>query len=297
LDGKPLGLSPVETRVEVGKDLQLTLSHAEAETISKVIQVERGAPRVLNEQLPLKPAYISLSSETPGAILEVGGKTTILPTSKLQLDAGTYKAQISRDGFVSKEIKFTVHGGEVLDLGSIQLTSLSDEEKRLLNFPWLIGINFGAGNSTLSERSRILSRFGLNFEKRFYGFLGAKVEAAYLYGFSSEKDKKAKGFEFSGSVPFFFRRFSIAPEVGWSSITYEQDIKTPNILGNLQTTGHESISVKQVFYGANIGYEFWQSKDAKKASGIRFSVRKYSESKGFDGAWTFTGLIGGEFRF
>lgn len=301
VNGQIVGNSPTDTiTLPAGEKVSVQASHAESEKYSQEVDITKGEIRELNIDLPLKPSQLSLQTEPSGAMVELSGSFLQTPVQKHEIEPGTYEMRISKEGYLDRTEKITLRGGEHQILPTITLRSLTEEEIRLRDFPWVAGLDIGFGNSPISGVNLLTSRLSGSIEKRFYGFLGVRGSVGYIYGADGgglKQNKKIQGWEFAGGVPFYYRNFFIGPEGGYLIGSYSEKIFETILIGTKQQIGTQESDFNSLFYGGFFGYEQWFSPHSKWGWKFQVSVRKYQSLDDLEGSWMFIGSGGLNYRF
>ncbi len=299
IDGTAIGISPIESiLVEAGKPHLIQISRADAESYSQEITVQRGSPRTLKINLPLKPAYLSLETEPSSAVIEIENSTRMTPIAKWQLEPGHHVVRISKEGFKPEVIKLDLAGDETLTLPRIKLLSLTEEEHRILNYPILFDVNFAFGTGSLKA-----SKYGFSLtagiEKKFNRFMGLKGSLGYAGSLGKKLPKKdefdlsSHGLEASASIPLYLlKSLSIAPEIGfaWSKVTSRSLDTSGSVVESLDTAN-------QVFYGGSVQWTYFANDESRCGFNTGLLIRKYSDSGSLKGSIMLMGLLGGRLRF
>lgn len=135
IDGKPVGVTSTgEIEVPAGEPVKIELSHAEAESKSETVEVERDEVRTVNFDLTLKPAYIESIVTEPRDVSIIldgvsRGATPLHKPIKVRAEK-PLTLTLEKGGFVTETREITLRGGEKRKVPTIKLTRISELEKR-----------------------------------------------------------------------------------------------------------------------------------------------------------------------
>lgn len=133
VDGKLVGVTPTENLiVPAGKVLEVEVSHADGERATQEITVDKGVAREIRLNLVMKPAYLSVISDPPGAVVTISErkpvKLTNSPTGLIRLEPKTYNIRVTKPGFEPYQVLVVLHGGDRTVLPVIRLQALRTGE-------------------------------------------------------------------------------------------------------------------------------------------------------------------------
>ena len=279
LAGKYLGLSPIETQVLTGERLGLLITHPEVQPHRTDIKIGKGPNDFILDDIRLKfkPSYLIVKSIPQGAEVYLDGSFVgTTPTRFFEAQNGRRKLVLKMKNYMNEKTYVDLKGGKRKILETVRLTSFSEREIRLRDFPWFLGFSthqsntqFVSKNFNKTDSSESLG-FGLSIEKRFYGFVGIQGKA----GYNSEKRNHLELSGFTGEVAFplhILKYITLSPLAGYLEGTLKETGRTEEFFHNPQTI---TTSLSTFYYGGSIGLDlgfgtspFFASSSASSPSG------------------------------
>ena len=267
LAGKYLGLSPIDTRVLTGENLALKITHPETQPYRTDIKMGKGPDDFIldNIKLAFKPSYLFVKSLPQGADVYLDGNFVgKTPTKFFEIRNGRRNVVLKKKNYLDHKTHITLKGGERKILETIKLTSFTEREIRLRDFPWFFGFDIHPTNTQFvnEDFNKINSYgFGLFAEKRFHGYIGVQGKVGYNLGNKDELD--LSGFTVEASVPVHLHEYIVlSPLIGYFDGTLKESRQgqeeqesdnsanpNPNPLANL------TASIPTFYYGGRIGLE------------------------------------------
>lgn len=245
INGKYIGKTPIsEFPVQVGKPLNLVVTHPEADPYSTLIEVKKNSVRDLNLQLSLKPVQIQFQVEPEVSSVKLNGTQVSVNGGQVNIltSPGSHHILIEADDYESIKKYITLSGGQRRNLGKFHLKLAPpkpithEEEPDTAGYyqpnPWdskwhhksfIVGLSCGLGEKS-APGSMVESRMNFNFtlEKRFLYFFGLRAGVGYEFDMGSSSTDYGNSYvdsptyEMSGSnyslgIPLYL---STTPE-GW----------------------------------------------------------------------------------
>ena len=259
LAGKYLGLSPIETQVLAGERLGLLVTHPETQPYRTDIRIGKGPDDfVLDEndiKLKFKPSYLIVKSIPQGADTYLDGdfvgKT---PTKFFETRNGKRKLVLKMKNYLNEETYIHLKGGERRILETIRLTSFSEREIHLRDFPLFLGFDIQQNNPQFVNKNFSQMNalgFGLFVEKRFYGWMGMQGKVGYNSG--KKNHLELSGLTGEVALPIhILKSITFSPLVGYFEGNLKEINREEEFFHDPQTI---TTSVPTLYYGGNIGLE------------------------------------------
>lgn len=287
INGKPVGVSPTDpVPVPAGVAVLVEVTHAGAERLVQEVTVGRDETEFLRLQLPLKPSFLSVTSQPVGADVYVDGeKIGTTPLASKKLAAGAHALVVKKPGYEPAELEFSTSGGEKKAL-SIKLSKTAPGEVvgdtrtvidalwghrnvpedevtahrgEPASSPWL---TFGLGAALQSDfvpgsALSPLPSFGLTTRLRFLGgddfAVGLEGGADYFFRTNRGLDRRVSGARLMFGVPVFVgRHFFIGPQLLYVS-RRETDTSALGGVENRSMTA----------FGGAVGAQLWFSPESR----------------------------------
>lgn len=287
ISGKPIGLTPLKDEViNAGEKVQIEITHPDAERFMQEVTVSRDEIRNLDFNLPLKPAFLAVSSDPQGADLFIDDRP-IGTTGKLKMtevSPGSVSIRLVKSGYKDLTTTVQIKGGQRLVLPTIKLTSLSSEEKENRDFPTKLTFDLNGQEATTKNATKVntLINIGFGLEKFFFTRLSIKGSAGLILpqmkGTNSSSDNIGLYIDLEPRL-YLLRAlaatefgFSIFPTVGYFSYK-ESGVSNP-----------KSYAQSYFGYGANLEYRI---DDTFVSFGV--GQKTFSNSSSSDGATNIYG--------
>ena len=279
LAGKYLGLSPIDTQVLTGENLALKITHPETQPYRTDIKVGKGPDDFVLDDIKLtfKPSYLFVKSLPQGAEVYLDGKRVgKTPTKFFETRNGRREVVLKMKNYLDYKTHVTLKGGERRILQSIKLTSFTEREIHLRDFPWFVGIDIHLNDTHfINEDFNKINAYGLGLfvEKRFYGHIGVQGKVGYNLGSKSLGNKNKldlSGFTAEVAVPIHAHKYIVvSPLIGYFAGTLKEsrqgqeadNFADPDSLTSLTT------SIPTLYYGGRIGLEIGGGGSPSSGSG------------------------------
>lgn len=120
VDGQFVGYTPVRYGTRSGsRNVEVRLNGYETFNTSVNVQGGQRTPVNANLRQVVRSGTVSFNSNPSGATVSVNGQDYgSTPTGAITLDAGTYDARFSRNGYSDTSIRFTVNAGDDQDVNA-----------------------------------------------------------------------------------------------------------------------------------------------------------------------------------
>ena len=236
LDGKYLGLSPVNTVVPTGKKLPLSITHQETKDYQETIDVGKGDDvHVIKVDLKLKPSFLYVKSIPSGADVYLEDKliNKKTPTGFFEVTPGEFiNIVVVKDGYHKYTETIEIRGGERRTLPTIKLerdfSKLSAVVKRrlILQNHFSIGLAY-MGPSRLRANLKKLTSNGVSITEDLDD-VSLDVNFESTYGISLEYTNFINNYFFSVGLDImkesqdanvddsFIQPISLFSNIGWT---------------------------------------------------------------------------------
>ncbi len=321
LGGKYLGTSPIETAVVAEERLTVLVTHPETLPLKTEVMIGKGNDihKLELPPLTLKPSFLSVNSVPQGAEVFIG-KKKIGHTPTGFFETRNTTVTIRKDGYKEYEKFVVLKGGEKQVLPTVNLISISEEEKRraeyesqlleyLYSSPIIITLGLGYAGETMKDTNAFVSLNG-SVEKKIYGWAGIRLGIASR----SSESKKERGngtpntsetyvagvqaTEYSLSVPIYLSNgWYLAPEAGTVSGKVQQVVRTYSPLGIDSDGAPYDTNFQQTFFGAAVGRSSFERNLNPLGWYWEVGIKNYTDSGDFKGSSSINGKIGIAYRF
>ena len=182
--------------------------------------------------------------------------------------------------YLDEETYIDLKGGERRILETIKLTSFSEREIHLRNFPWFFGFDVHQNNSQfVNENFNKMDSLGvgLSIEKRFYGFMGMQGKVGYNSG--KKNHLELSGLTGEMALPIhILKGITFSPLVGYFEGTLKETGREEEFFHDPQTI---TTPLPTLYYGGSIGLELSFGKPSARTPAS-------SESTNLESTYTHT---------
>jgi hypothetical protein len=276
VNNKKVGETPIKNLKLVASEVhKITLSHSHTESVARSIQGTKGEQQNIYIELPYLRTQFEVSAEPPGASLYIDGEKlgefTKPPSLRASAEVGARQIRIQKDGYQTVYIdqdfepnkmyhlghyileedvnNDSLHLGDYVSSQSRDIDSIETEFSAHNKFRLMMDLS-GRNNQLFNHKN--FTSFSVEFERRFFSFLGLNIGASYDFSDSGENSSGPDDFEMEGyglkvSIPIYFSRYreSAYLSLDWGQI---QHTYSP-----VSSTVDYSYELRQQRWGVSIG--------------------------------------------